>query len=110
MTTVLETAPERSLEQRMAALARGNDIRIKRSRLKKDVKAGREKLSAYLDEPPAWLETAKLRDLLLSMPGYGPVRADKLLLRVGAAPSKTMGGLTDRQRLAVLAAVIARGC
>ena len=33
-------APERSLNQRMDALARANQIRIKRAQLKRDLKAG----------------------------------------------------------------------
>ena len=35
------TAPERSLTQRMDALKRANDIRTRRARLKRDLKAGR---------------------------------------------------------------------
>ena len=33
-------APVRSLDQRMDALARANDIRVRRARLKKDLKDG----------------------------------------------------------------------
>ena len=37
-------APERSLNQRMDALKRANEIRTQRARLKRDLKAGRTKI------------------------------------------------------------------
>src|SRR6516164_306745 len=61
-------APERSLVQRMEALARANDIRSRRAQLKRDLKAGRLKIHELLLEPPEYLETAKVFDLLLAVP------------------------------------------
>ena len=40
-STSPSVAPERSLNQRMDALARANQIRVKRAQLKRDLKAGR---------------------------------------------------------------------
>jgi hypothetical protein len=58
------TAPERSLNQRMDALARANQIRIKRAQLKRDLKSGRRSIHSLLLEPPEWVETAKVFDML----------------------------------------------
>ncbi len=86
-------APERSLHQRMEALQRANDIRSRRAQLKRDLKAGRQPIHELLLSPPEYLLTAKVFDLLLAVPKYGRVKAGKIL-----SPSKTLGGLSERQR------------
>ena len=52
----------------MEALARANDIRSRRAQLKRDLKAGRQPIHELLLEPPEYLETAKVFDLLLAVP------------------------------------------
>jgi ribosomal protein S13 len=42
--------------------------------------------------------TARVRDVLLALPKIGSVRAARILADCGIAHSKTLGGLTDRQR------------
>lgn len=91
-------APERSLSQRMDALARANDIRTRRAQLKRDLKAGRIRLVSLLLEPPEFLEGAKVFDFLMATPKYGRVKANKVLATCRISPSKTFGGLSDRQR------------
>lgn len=91
-------APERSLQQRMDALARANDIRSRRAQLKRDLKAGRTQLAPLLLEPPEFLETAKVFDLLMATPKYGRIKANKVLTTCRISPSKTFGGLSNRQR------------
>jgi hypothetical protein len=92
------TAPERSLNQRMDALARANQIRIQRAQLKRDLKAGRRSIQSLLLEPPEYVETAKVFDMLLAVPKYGRVKVNKILAHCRIAPSKTIGGLSERQR------------
>ena len=91
-------APERSLRQRMDALQRANDIRSRRAQLKRDLKAGRQPIHELLLRPPAYLETAKVFDLLLAVPKYGRVKVNKILTQCRISPSKTIGGLSERQR------------
>src|SRR6202167_6592097 len=91
-------APERSLNQRRNALARANRIRTKRAQLKRDLKAGRLSIHALLLNPPEYLETAKVFDMLLAVPKYGRVKVNKILAHCRISPSKTIGGLSDRQR------------
>jgi hypothetical protein len=90
--------PERSLTQRMDALARANDIRTRRARLKKDLKAGRVQIHGLLLDPPEYLQTAKTFDLLLAVPKYGRVKVNRILTHCRISPSKTIGGLSERQR------------
>jgi hypothetical protein len=91
-------APERSLTQRMDALKRANEIRTRRARLKRDLKAGRVKVHGLLLDPPEYLQTAKVFDLLLAVPKYGRVKANRILNQCRISPSKTIGGLSERQR------------
>jgi hypothetical protein len=91
-------APERSLNQRMDALARANQIRIKRAQLKRDLKAGRLSIHSLLLNPPEFVETAKVFDMLLAVPKYGRVKVNRILTQCRISPSKTIGGLSERQR------------
>jgi hypothetical protein len=96
--TKQSAAPERSLHQRMDALQRANEIRTRRAQLKRDLKAGRQSIQSLLREPPAYVETAKVFDMLLAVPKYGRVKVTKILAQCRISPSKTIGGLSERQR------------
>jgi hypothetical protein len=91
-------APERSLTQRMDALQRANEIRTRRASLKRDLKAGRAQIHGLLLDPPEYLQTAKVFDLLLAVPKYGRVKVNRILTQCRISPSKTIGGLSERQR------------
>jgi hypothetical protein len=91
-------APLRSLDQRMEALKRANDIRVRRAQLKKDLKDGRVQIESILLEPPDWVETAKVFDMLMAVPKLGRVKAARLLNSCRISQSKTVGGLSERQR------------
>ena len=82
----------------MDALKRANEIRTRRARLKRDLKAGRVQIQGLLLDPPEYLLTAKVFDLLLAVPKYGRVKANKVLTQCRISPSKTIGGLSPRQR------------
>jgi hypothetical protein len=91
-------APERSLDQRMDALRRANDIRVQRAQLKKDLKSGAIQIEEILESPPACVETAKVFDMLMAVPKFGRVKASRLLNQCRISQSKTVGGLSERQR------------
>jgi hypothetical protein len=99
---VQTNAPQRSNEQRMEALARANAIRTYRAQLKKKVRAGEVDVIPLLVDVPEVLGTMKLVELLLAMPKVGRVKANKMLQRMRISPAKTLGGLSERQRLEVL--------
>jgi hypothetical protein len=91
-------APERSLGQRMDALKRANDVRVKRAKLKKDLKEGKVKIEQILGNPPEYVSTAKVIDILMAVPKFGRVKAARFLNTCRISQSKTVGGLSDRQR------------
>ena len=90
--------PERSLTQRMDALNEANRIRTKRAKLKKDLRAGRANIKVLLLSPPDYIQSAKVSDMLLAVPKYGQVKVNKILAQCRISPSKTIGGLSQRQR------------
>jgi len=82
----------------MDALQRANEIRSARAQLKRELKAGRVHIHGVLLDPPEYLQNAKVSELLLSVPKYGRVKVNRLLTQCRISPSKTLGGLSERQR------------
>ena len=106
MSTLTQAPPERSLAQRQAALRQATEIRSRRAQLKRDMKAGIVRdASPLVASPPEYLETMKIFDLLLALPKYGRVKVSKTLTRCQISPSKTLGGLSPRQRQLVIQAL-----
>jgi len=97
------TAPERSLDQRMDALGRANEVRSRRAALKADLKRGAVSINDILAAPPAYLLTAKVADLLMAAPKCGRVKSARIMEQCRISPSKTVGGLSERQRYELLA-------
>lgn len=99
LTNVMTTdIPERSLQQRMDALQNANRIRTFRSDLKLEIKAGRKEVADVLLNPPLEVATMKVFDLLLSAPKMGRVKVNRLITHCRISPSKTVEGLSERQR------------
>lgn len=106
--TLSLSAPERSLEQRLVALEKANRIRSQRARLKVDIKAGDVSPVALVCDPPEYALTMKAMDALLAVPKWGQVKVLTTMRRSEVSASKTLGGLSTRQRLALSVALGAR--
>lgn len=91
-------APARSLEQRQAALKKANLVRCARAALKKNISAGVVSATDVLADPPPELLSMKVFDLLRALPKFGVVKAGRVMNQARIAQSKTIGGLSDRQR------------
>jgi hypothetical protein len=98
MPTLLTQAPSRSLDQRLDALDRANRIRVQRAQLKRELKSGQTSFDRILLDPPDFVLTAKVYDMLLAVPRLGRVRAGRLLTQCRISQAKTIGGLSERQR------------
>jgi hypothetical protein len=97
------SVPTRSHDQRMRALEAANEIRTRRAQLKRDLKAGKVQIEGLLLDPPEYLETAKVFDMMLAVPKYGRVKVNRILNQCRVSPSKTIGGLSVRQRSELVA-------
>lgn len=87
----------------MRALEIANEIRSQRAQLKRDLKAGKVKIDVLLLDPPEWLSSAKVFDIMLAVPKYGRVKVNRILNTCRISPSKTIGGLSERQRAELVA-------
>lgn len=97
-TGITIQTPERTHQQRMEALRRANDIRSERASLKESLRSGDVSITDVLLDPPACVLTAKVLDLILAAPKYGRIKANRVIERCRVSPSKTISGLTPRQR------------
>jgi hypothetical protein len=93
-----QETPDRSPSQRLEALKLANAVRTERATLKRDLKAGRIRIETVLADPPECVHSAKVADIMLAVPRYGRVKVTKILQRCRISPSKTVIGLSERQR------------
>lgn len=89
---------DRTLAQRMESLKKANAIRILRSQLKRGVTANPPVILHVLSDPAPEYGTMKVRNLLLALPKWGPSKVDRFLLTCRVSSSKTVGGMSGRQR------------
>lgn len=110
MVAVMERpgAPDRSREQRMLALAKANRVRSEKAVSKRLVKAGLESAAAIVLDPPECWCNAKVTELLMVAPRWGRVKAANALRRVDVSPSRTVSGLTTRQRGALAGMLVGK--
>ena len=80
-------------------------MRFKRAALKAALKRGELSIVSLIGEPPQFLVTARIEELLRSCPGYGRVKVDRLLMRCKVSPRKTIAGLNERQRRELIRAL-----
>jgi hypothetical protein len=111
MTT--HAMPTRSAEQRLTAIRLANQVRFERARLKRQLRDTPAEESAWmaagiLSEPPDWAQTMRIYELLIQIPKWGRVKVERLLLKLGIAQHKRVGGLSPRQRKLLVEALTQR--
>lgn len=84
--------------QALEALALANRVRSQRALDKKAIKRGEINPAAILRRPPKQWESAKLVELFVAIPHVGRVKASKWCRHEAVAPSRTLSGLSERQR------------
>ena len=57
----------------------------------------------YVNDPPEYVSTAKVFDMLMAVPKFGRVKAARFLNQCRISQSKTVGGLSERQRSELIA-------
>jgi hypothetical protein len=89
--------------QRSRALSHANHVRVARARLKRRLASGHGSAAEIISAPPYNLVTMPVGQILLSQPGWGPVRSRRLLQSVSVPERKQVGTLTLRQQRALVA-------
>jgi hypothetical protein len=98
-----------SAQQRLLALQRANKIRNVRAELKRRLRAGEVAAAELILRGSRDTDTMTVTDLLSSQPGWGPARAAKVLCSVSLSEQKTLGSLTERQRMTLAGLLSIRG-
>lgn len=92
--------------QPLDALANANRVRLARTQLKREVKAGTTTVAAVLrNDLPDWLEGMAVEEILKAQPGVGRVRANQLTVLARVSPHRRLGLVTHRQRHVLAAAL-----
>jgi hypothetical protein len=91
------------LEQRRYAIARANQVRHRRARLKRMLQGGDVHLAEVLREPPPYLRTMLLEQLLEAAPHLGKRKSERIVKSAQVRRQVQIGELTEREREAVLA-------
>jgi hypothetical protein len=94
--------------QHMLALERANRVRLARASLKRMVAAGRVDAAEVVLSCPWEVESMSVSELLMSQKRWGRTRCRKFLQSIGLLESKTVGSLTQRQRLTLAALLSAK--
>lgn len=91
-------------EQRAAALARAAEARRTRAEIKQLLKTGSLRFSEVLEraEEDDLVAGTKINAIIVSMPGMGKVATKRLMEEIGIAENRTIRGLGDNQRAALL--------
>lgn len=92
-------------EQRLAACMKSAEIRGARARLKRAIRGGQLHVVEVLADPPEYALKMKVRDLLMAQPWRGEAKTQMILRSARVSYGKTIGGLSERQRGVLIAAV-----
>jgi hypothetical protein len=104
-TSRVSTSPQ---QQRLLALDRANHIRTARSALKRRLHAGQITPAEAILRGSRDTDTMTVDELLRSQRGWGPKRSLKLLRSVLLSDTKTLGTLTERQRITLAGVLSSR--
>ena len=87
--------------QHLRALARANEVRLARAELKRRVADGEITAAHVILDCPKEDDGMTIADLLTSQRRWGTTRCRKVLQSIPVSENKTIGSLTDRQRIAL---------
>lgn len=89
--------PELSAEQRLNALRKAAESRKLRAEFKAQVKAGAKQWRDAFTSSDEAIRKMRVKELLLSIPGFGVVRADSIMEKAGISPTRRVQGVGKSQ-------------
>lgn len=104
-----ETATMHAAQQPLRALQLANQVRLARAELKRRVRGGQVSVSEVVRSCPWEAHSMPIGELLMSQQRWGQARSRRVLRPIGVPENKPVGQLTERQRLALVAALESRG-
>lgn len=101
-TATIEHQPTQALE-------RANYVRFNRAKLKRSLHAGDTRAVAVLLDPPDYAQSMTVRELLRAQRQWGKTKTDRCLRDHDLSHAKTVEGLTERQRVLLVRALLDGG-
>ena len=98
-----ESAGSNAGQQRFAALARANRVRLARANLKRQICNGDLSAADVFQSCPWPAYKMEVSEVLMCQKRWGTQRCRRVLLPIGIPENKEVGTLTDRQRAALVA-------
>lgn len=95
MTQTATMTPE---PQRMRALERANEVRLKRAELKRRIAEGHMTAADVILDLPSEASNWSVGELLMCQRRWGSIRSRKLLAGLHITETRAIGELTERQR------------
>jgi hypothetical protein len=100
---VVPLPPPLSADERREALEKAAQARRERASLKVDLKNGDTTLETLLDRTDEKVVgSMRVSDVLESMPGVGPVRAQKIMDRLAISSTRRLRGLGEKQKQSLI--------
>lgn len=99
------TAPTITPEQRDEALRKAQETRQERARLLTGVRRGDIAPAIVLTRDDPAVARMKVRNLVKATPTYGLAKTEELMTTIGIHRDRRVGGLSDRQRAALVEAL-----
>jgi hypothetical protein len=96
--------PQLTDDQRKAALAKAAEARRARAEMKELLRTGSLTLGEVFDRAATddIVANTKVFAVLISLPGFGKIKAKRLMEDLGIAENRRIRGLGDRQRAKLL--------
>lgn len=100
----MPTPPQLTPEQRASALRKAAEVRTQRAEIKQKLKHGEITLSSLLERTSSDDVVGKMKviSILENLPGYGKVRAQKVLNELGVNDTRRLQGLGPNQKSQLL--------
>jgi hypothetical protein len=95
-------------QQHLRALEYANRVRLARARLKRKIAAGELSAAEIVLTCPWQAHSMSISDLLMSQKRWGRARCRRLLISLSVPENKSIGTMTERQRLALAAVLEAK--
>ena len=92
--------------QHLRALARANEVRLARAELKRRISDGEITAASVILDCPDEAASMEIADLLSSQRRWGDTRCRKFLQGLRLPETKTIGSMTERQKLEVASLLV----
>lgn len=98
----MSTPPKLTVEQRRAALEKAAASRKIRATFKNEVKLRQRNWTDAFSATDVAIRKMRIKELLLSLPGFGEIRANSVMERAGISPTRRVQGVGKSQYEALL--------